>query len=112
MAALQRAQQSIARAESYYDTAEEKDGNAFCRGRGDTAMANAAIFAAVAQAQQLKRIADAMEYSFGPNSKPSAMQEKAYEDDTDANESLADHLDTINRAREQMAGLRLKSIDE
>lgn len=61
MDALQRAQQSIERAESYYDTAEEKDGNAFYRGRGDTAMANAAIFAAVAQAEAAQRQAAALE---------------------------------------------------
>ena len=62
MDALQKAQQELDEAESAYNTAEEKDGNAFYLSLSERHYMQAEIYAAVAQAEQLKRIADAMQW--------------------------------------------------
>lgn len=60
-AALESAINLLATAERYFEASEAKDGNAFYRGLSEQAYREAAAYAAVAQAEQLKRIGDAME---------------------------------------------------
>lgn len=59
--ALEMAQYSLRDAQSYYETSEEKDGNALYRSLSERAYQQAAIYAAVAQAEALERIAAALE---------------------------------------------------
>jgi hypothetical protein len=61
MDALSKAQAELKSAEHYYDESERRDGSAFYREQSEKAYAHAAIWAAVAQAEQLKRIADLLE---------------------------------------------------
>jgi hypothetical protein len=61
MNALDLAQEELSAAESAHDKAEQQDGNAYWRGRAERHYNQAAVYAAVAQAEQLKRIADMME---------------------------------------------------
>lgn len=61
MDALREALAQLQAADSYYETSEAKDGNAYYRGKAERAYVNAGTLAAVAQAQQLRRIADALE---------------------------------------------------
>lgn len=61
MDALEQAQSKLWEAQSAYDVSEAKDGNAFYRELSEMYYRQAAIYAAVAQAEQLSRIADALE---------------------------------------------------
>lgn len=58
MNTLELAQQELAAAESALDNAEKDGGNAYWRGRSERHYQQAAAYAAVAQAEQLQRIAD------------------------------------------------------
>ena len=62
MDALRQAQLALIEAESMFATSEEKDENAFYRGLSEKHFQEAISYAAVAQAEQLKRIADAMQW--------------------------------------------------
>jgi len=62
MDALQKAISEIEVAQNLYELSEDRGGNAFYRSQSDVAYQHAAIYAAVAQAEQLKRIADAMQW--------------------------------------------------
>jgi len=61
MNALELAYQELSAAESAHDKAEQQDGNAYWRSRAERHYQQAAAYAAVAQAEQLKRIADMLE---------------------------------------------------
>jgi len=61
MNALDMAQDELVAAESARDKAEQQDGNAYWRSRSERHYQQAQAYAAVAQAEQLKRIADMME---------------------------------------------------
>lgn len=60
MDALREALAQLQAADSFYD-ASENGTNAYYRSRAERAYENAGTLAAVAQAQQLRRIADALE---------------------------------------------------
>lgn len=112
MNALEQAQQLATQAQSYYDTAEEKDGNAYYRSKGDTAMQHAAIFAAVAQAEQLKRVADMVEgylatycdpAVFGQDSNEPADAAGSWEDYQQISREHQEQLDAMAEARTDYA---------
>lgn len=60
MDTLANAQQELAAARSAYDISEQQDGNAYWRSRSERHFQQATVYAAVAQVEQLKRIADAL----------------------------------------------------
>jgi len=61
MTTLQQAQALLERAESEFETSERKDGNAYYRSLSERHYSEAAIYAAVAQAEALTRLAEVAE---------------------------------------------------
>lgn len=92
MDALAEAKRLLERAEAYYNASEEKGGNAFYRGKRDEAMQHAAIFAAVAQAEQLKRIGDMVEGYLATYCDPAVFGQ----DSDELAEARTDYADVLN----------------
>ena len=61
LTALEQAQMAVRQAAEYYEVSEQKDGNAHYRSMSEREYAKAAVYAAVAQAEALERIASMLE---------------------------------------------------
>jgi len=70
MDALYEAQRQLVLSESYFDEAERKDGNTYYVSKGEAALRNAGAYASIAQAEQLKRIADCLDVIISEWAKP------------------------------------------